>query len=131
MKRMFVIALVAVALLAASCARQPAPAPAPAPVAAAPRAVRVKPADISALKAEIESSRAKLAAYRALPPCAPSGAVECRDDDRADQAASAERDASQALSRVQRARERLPVAKDSARAFRAAVKNLPVGDPAQ
>lgn len=104
-----------------SCAK---PEPAPAIVVVEPTPASIQPADIAEIKGEIVRSRAKLAKYRALPPCAPSGAVACRDDDRADQAASAERNATEALGRLQRSRERLPAARHSARALRDAVKSL-------
>lgn len=104
-----------------SCAK---PAPAPPAVIEQPKPVRIKSADIAELKSEIASARAKLAAYQALPACAPSGAIECRDDIRADRAASAERNATEALSRLHGSRERLPAARHSAKALSDAVKNL-------
>jgi len=84
---------------------------------------------VEAVRAEIASARAKLAAYLALPPCAPSGAVACRDDEQAAQAVSAGHEAAAALARIHGSKSGLPIVTRRAHAFDAAVKNLPTGTP--
>lgn len=125
MNRIFVVS--AFAALTACASQVPAPHPEPPKV---PRVERVAPADVAAVRAAISNDKAKLAAYLALPPCAPSGAVACRDDDQAAQAISAEREASAALAKTH-SKSSLPAAERRARAFNAAVKHLPTGDALQ
>lgn len=124
MNRIFVVS----ALALSACAHTEAPPQVPVPKALSFE--RVAPADVAAVRAEISSAKAKLAAYMALPPCAPSGAVACRDDDRAAQAISAEREASAALAKTH-SKSALPTAERRARAFNAAVKHLPTGEALQ
>lgn len=114
--------VLATALALAACAGH-APPPVPPPLPWRAPTKRLAPADVARLKAEIAGDRARLAAYRALPICAPSGAVECRDDKQADAATAAEQSAAEAL------RSRLPTARNRVSAFRAAVKKLPEGSP--
>lgn len=111
----------ALLLVLGACAPSvPAPAPAPA-IAPLPGPKRLAPADVGMLQAELAGDRARLAAYRALPACAPSGPVECRDERTDGAIAAAEQSASNAL------RSRLPTARERLRALRAAIKQLPQG----
>lgn len=125
MKHIFVMAVFALS----ACAH-PDSVPVPPALPWAPHTERVAPADVSAVRAAIASDKAKLATYLSLPPCAPSGAVACRDDDQAAQAISAGREASAALAKTH-SKSSFPAAERRARAFNAAVKHLPTGEALQ
>ncbi len=102
-----------------------APAPAPLPVPPVPPARRAIIGGGPALAAGYAGSSSRLAAYRALPPCAPSGSVVCFDPDIGEAAASAEREAHAALAGAKRSGSAMREARERLRLFRAAVEKLP------
>lgn len=125
MTRAAIVACVVLIALA-GCAPKPAPAPVrivwlPAP----PPAVAASPVNqVATLHADYAEAAARLHAWLALPPCAPSGPVACADRAVATVANEAQRVAHDALAGADRQTTAVRVAGLRVRAFRAVVDGL-------
>lgn len=125
--RRYVEVVVCLALLLAAtaltrCAEEPLPIP-PVP----PRVV-LAPKRERRLEAMYEAAAARLAAYQALPPCAASGPLACRDPEKARKASGLAHAARIALSRARRAEGSAGLASARATAFESAAMKLPTGE---
>lgn len=96
------------------------PIPPPVPPVTAQR--------VSRLQTSYDAAHARLQAYRSLPPCLPSGPVECRDAAKEQQARIAEIEASRAIEAVRRTRHLRRTAREKIDEFGAAASKLPTKD---
>jgi hypothetical protein len=125
-RRYVEIAVVLAALLAATVLTRCAPEPLPEPPVLAPAAI--SPRQEHRLEAMYDAAAARLTAYRALPPCAASGPLVCRDPIKAGAISGLALRARIALSRARQAAISVRLAKARMEAFEAATLKLPSGD---